>query len=248
MPTIPAMPAPALDDPVSSTLIYQSLYAPANPPTTPEILHGGLDFDNLDLALTKLRMSHVQAGAMVAGFWLPCTDYHWLYARRFSKDTNLGEFEQQNCTIAGLCATFFLPWTAAAVFFWWHGFFRQDATEWDTDFDSGGPYEEYWNHRVWTDGIEYTPHYGRMPAARQSIGMPDGTGPDGYVDPGDAAENRWRDVTKIGMRTSIDFCKRGEHSIVLTSFPNVYETDPKIAKLAVPRAAIGVLAFRGTGG
>lgn len=253
MPVIPAMPA--LSGPVDPTDWYaDGLFLPAQPPDTLEVLNGGCDAAQYTGGDDSIPIGVVDYGAFAVGRYDGFRDWQYAYARGANNDddgSGRGRREVNRQVIGKLTATFVLPWAASFVWLSWEAFCRHDATQWDTDGDdpvvSRRYRKEFWDFRTYYDGSELVAIYARLPHGRYSVGDSNQaapTDPDGYLDPGLHAENRWRHVTRCQMLTSAANCARGRHRVRVTGFPGIFTDDPKLAKLLIPSGRVTVLAVR----
>lgn len=247
MPDIPAM---ALASPtVDIGEVYtQGVWAPANPPTSFEILLGGLDKDNLDAVTYPRPIAPwmTQYGTFAAAVYQGFDRWDHVYALQLADDTDTprGVKEVNRCIVPGLALNFYLPWDASVIWFGFQAFFRQDATLWDYTGGAGAVrVPEFWDYRVRMDSAYVHEMYGRLPFGRSSV-SPCGPIPP-TVDPGQQDPRRFRFVTRDASRKAGDpECLHGPHTFRLSLWSGVIGPDPKTAKCIVPTGAMWVLALR----
>jgi hypothetical protein len=237
MPVIP--PMALVSSTVDAEEIYrEGLFKPVNPPTSLEILNGGMDELNYGGGAGTLPTHSFQYGAFVAGFYVGFDRWEFTYARQMSDDNEL------RVVHAGLSARIFIPFAARYVLYGFQAWFRQDATVWDTDgLDDAGVAttikHEFWDWRVMFGGSEITGLGGRLPPGRYSPDSP--TTSPFTSDPGAHAENRWRYVARTASANNV---AKGYETLRVSVWSGVIGPDPKKAKLVTPSGGLWILAMR----
>lgn len=244
MGTISASSIPAGN--VTAADVYDAdgkTFNPANPADSLEVLNGDMQQANYSGADATLPLWACQLGTFATGFYSGFDTWEFAYAKLIVNDTGTGGATEDLRVIhATLTSNYFLPWKAGVLFFGFQAFFRQDATQWDSD---GTPKREFWDWRFSMDGTIFSGLYGKLPAARTTTCLPtDDPDTKDWVDPGDANENRWRWISKTGMKKSGSALDRGNHRLKLSVWANIEAPDAKIAKLLVPTGGIWLLALR----
>lgn len=245
MSTIPA--AAVLTGDVNVEDIYDNgLWAPANPPTSLEVLNGGCNHGNYASGDNSIEMQSVQVGTFGAIFTASVARAELVYALTFVQSTSsdLGENQDNRAGLSALGASFFLPWDAVGLLYIVQAWVHHDATEWDHDDDESGVDPEHWDYRIFLDGNEDGAAYGRLPVTRTSDGQADGAGTDGYVDPGLSAEIRFRHLSIVSGFQNPDDMRKGPHKLLMSLWPVVTPPDPKTEKVTICEASIIVLALR----
>lgn len=243
MPVIPSYTPPA-GRVIAGAIYENALYAPAIPADTAEVLSGGLDNASYTGGDDSIPMSVIQSGTFAAAFYAGFDRWEFLYARQFNNDGNRGGTLTNRQIVAGLAATFTLPWTASLLFIGYQAFCRHDATVWDNDGNSIGRTPEWWDLRVHTDSSELTNLYARLPAGRVSNVGPSVASAEPFVSPGYHAENRWRWESKFQMIASGGMLTKGRHRLRVSGWPAIYAEDNTLAKCVIPTGGITVIALR----
>lgn len=237
MPVIPAMALSGLQ--VNAPNIYsEGLYAPANPPTSLEVLHGGLEEANYAGGAGSIPAFACATGAFVVGYYVGFDRWEFTYAKQMSNDPD------QRVVHAGLTSQVFLPWDASMVWFGFQALFRQDATVWDRDKidDALNPTtlkREFWDWRFSFNGSPVSGLAGRLPPGRWTDDSPD-TSPV-VMDPGWHNENRWRYVARTASELNVG---KGYRSLSLNLWAGVFGPDNKSAKVITPSGGVWIFAVR----
>lgn len=226
----------------SSTVEAAELYdkivygpQPALPHQTFEALNGSLDAGNWKSG-EKLPAWGWQYGAFAQGMWHGFDQHEFVYARQLGGGGKQGQEISERAVLAQHTANVFLPWQASVVLFGVQGFFQQDATRWDNGEQHGGPFNEFWDYRIEFGGNVFPGLYGRLPHSRTTNHRPT----DGQ-EPGYAAENRWRYVSKFGMVKNVP---KGHTRVRMSLWAGVFAPDIAKAKVAIPTGGVWVLALR----
>jgi len=223
---------------VDATELYDKIiYGPSTtlPHQTFEAMNGDMDGGNW-AANEKLPAWGWQYGAFAQGKWHGFDQHEWVYGRQLGGGGKNGDLISERAVLAQHTATVFLPWPASVVLFGVQAFFQQDATVWDNKVTHGGPFYEYWDYRIEFGGNVFPGLYGRLPHARTTDHMPT----DG-VDPGYAAEQRWRYVSKFGMVKSVP---KGHTRVRMSLWAGIFAPDEWKTKVAIPTGGVWVLALR----
>ncbi len=237
MPIIPAMTLSGTS--VHAGRIYsEGLFNPVNPPTSLEILHGGLASDNYAGGTSSIPAYACAPGSFVRGF------YHGFERWEFTYASQLGNDPESRVVHSGLTTRLFLPWDASFVLFGFQALFRQDATVWDTDgLDDAGlatpDKREFWDWRVMFNGSPVSGLAGRLPPGRWSDDSPD-TVPF-TMDPGYHSENRWRSVARTAMILDVP---KGHRSVSLSLWAGIIGPDQKQSKVVTPSGGLWIFAAR----
>jgi hypothetical protein len=223
---------------VDATELYDKIiYGPSTtlPHQTFEAMNGDMDGGNW-AANEKLPAWGWQYGAFAQGKWHGFDQHEWVYGRQLGGGGKDGALISERAVLAQHTATVFLPWPASVVLFGVQAFFQQDATVWDNKVLHGGPFYEYWDYRIEFGGNVFPGLYGRLPHARTTDHRPT----DG-VDPGYAAESRWRYVSKFGMVKSVP---KGHTRVRMSLWAGIFAPDESKTKVAIPTGGVWVLALR----
>jgi hypothetical protein len=214
------------------------LWAPKNPPESAEMLHGGLDEDQMNGVFGQIQAWACQHGAFARGFYQGFDRREFQYARQLDGDgATFGDgfqgTEDQRIKHAALCLRFFVPWPALVIF-GYQAFFRQDATIWENDEQF--PNREYWEARLRFSQAVKQALYVRLPPNRASTGTP-AVGP--YS--GEGTERVWKWVHKQGRQLVTD---PGYYQIEVTMWARIFEPDEERCKLIAPTGGVWALALR----
>jgi hypothetical protein len=208
---------------------------PTIPHLTFEAMNGSMDPGNWKSG-AKLPAWGWQYGAFAQGKWHGFDQHEFVYARQMGGGGKQGQEISERAVLAQHTTNIFLPWTASVVLFGVQASFQQDATVWDNDLTSGGPFYEFWDYRIEFGGNVFPGMYGRLPHARASASM----ATDG-VDPGYACEHRWRYVSKFGMVKNVP---KGHTRVRMSMWAGVFAPDGPKAKVVIPTGGVWVLALR----
>jgi hypothetical protein len=222
-----------------------ALYDPAQPLTMAE-LRGGLEGpgaaapadENYAGGDDSIEPWMVQVGALVVGSSWGSDKWTFQYAKQLALfgDGTVDNKANLRVVHGELSKRLFLPWDAGTVIFGYQGFFRQDATWWDTDEDDE---EEWWDVRTTVRGVTKQSMYAKLPFGRDSTDTPS-TNP--YLDPpGMHAENRWRWVEKTSMMKDVS---KGYFPFKVSIGCKILQPDQETAKLLTPTCSAFVIAFR----
>lgn len=255
MPVLPVMPLPGSGEVDPAEWYDTGLYAPANPADTLEILDGGQDEDNYVGGDDSIPMEMVQIGTFALAGYAGFRRWQFLYGRGFNMDESVppGSRYAARQVVAGLAFTFSLPFDVSFLWFGFQAYCRQDATVWDTNGNGTappmpGPLYEFWDMRTYLDTEELESLYAKLPHGRQTAGTPDSSDPtgdpDGFLDPGMHAENRWRYVSRIALNQGGAHTSKGTHRLRVTAWPRLYKNDASRSKLILPTGGITVCAIR----
>lgn len=231
MPVLPALVI-ATDTVEPDAFYADSLYEPANPPGTLEMLNGGLDADNWYGTVGSVPVWACQSGAFTAGLYNGFTRWEFAYARQLSYTASSGERHQ--IVHAGLSATYWLPWNASVICLWWQAMFSHHCGYWTV----ATPSVEWWEIHTRLDGALIVGSDSRLPHGIVSIGTlatPSGD---------DMDEDRFRYVCKIVQRSGMSGTL-GPHKIRVTLWARLrgdYDADK--ANVITRAGGVGVVAFR----
>jgi hypothetical protein len=230
MPNLPpfSIVSPTLD----AAEVYSGIYQPANPPTSLEILNGGMDEDNLGTGV-KADAWTCEPGAFTTGFSDGFERWEFAYARQFSSGNN-GSQHADRLVSSGWTLRRFLPWPAKLLFVSYEGWITHDATFWDPE--EGASLYERWDMRVRVNGTEMTELYAVLPIGRVDTGTPSAPVSTDMHD-----ESRWRFVNKMGL---VENVPRGRLSLDVSVYANIYAPDPRRAKWIAREGRVTVFAIR----
>lgn len=240
MPAIPAMALPAGSDVNADDIYAEGLFAPDQPPTSLEILNGGVDEANYGGGAGTIPPWACQWGSFAVGYWVGFDRWEFAYAKQMSNDNSL------RVVHAGLASRVFLPWDARLVLYGFSAWFRQDATIWDTDgldddTAAATPVKrEYWEGKVYFGGAEVDGLEFRLPPGRHTASSPY-TLPPALTDPGVHAENRWRYVARSSAQKNIG---KGHRKVRVSMWAGVIGPDQLLEKLVTPSGGLFILALR----
>lgn len=231
MPIIPGMSLSSTA--VDPREIYsEGLYAPANPPTSLEVLNGGLDANNYGDSSKTLPIWTAKIGAYAAGFYSGFDTWDFIYASQMAATNNTASESSRRVIHSSLCAKVFLPWDAAVVLYGFQAYFRHDAT-FRNPWTAGT--SQFWDLRVTFDGAANRSLYTKLPRTRADQSSLD--------DAQYAHEEYWPYVTKQAMKTNVS---KGYRTITTSIWAQIGPAS-NIAhkeKLLTPNGAIWILAIR----
>jgi hypothetical protein len=242
MPTIPNMTLAS--NAIDATEIYQNgLYAPANPPTSAEVLNGGLEQANYDGAAGSIKPYMMDMGTFARGYSASFSRREFVYAKQL--DENFEEFTISACAIS---TRLFLPFEARVIQYGWQCWFNHDASSYYTGGSSFIGHE-FWQYKLdlWSKSTSAVltasqSLTGRLPYGREKVG---GTWNENN---GVMEEARWYYVSKTGMLSG-NFTK-GYYDLSLQLSARLFTpssssiVDGSIAKNKLMSGTIWVLALR----
>lgn len=215
------------------------VWKPGIAPTTFEVMLGGMTNPNYAGGNDSIKPCHCIPGAFMRAFYLPFDDWNITYACQAGEDANHGADEVNRVYVAGLCGSYFLPWTARFIWYGWQAFFRQDATEWANGAYPGNPME-YWDLRTRIGSVTPQELYARLPHGR-STNAAGGTAGTGV---GHHREECWRYVSKLAIADTSPAIDPGQHLIRVSTWAGVIGPDPEKAKVVIPTGGLWAVAFK----
>ena len=248
MPTIPPMdiPGPIVD----AEDFYRvgqggGLYDPMGTQNKSlESLNGLLDKGNFKSAF-KVEPWMAQVGTFARGAYWGSDRWEFTYTSQMSRDVATSHNDVvgvNRIILTQLSRTLFIPWKPSIILWGFQGWFRQDATKWDTIQTEGNISTtiESWDLQVKINNAELTSHrvllpYGRGTTARpqMSTNFWGSSGPQTTTDPGEQYEDRYRFVEKSGQS---GLSEAGFFSLEVSLGSNHFEQFKGSATIDVPGA------------
>lgn len=271
MPMIPALNANTYADGkvVDADTIYtESLYKPTAemfsvPTRTFELLNGGMTSSNFGGADHTLKAHQVEMGSMVRAYYHGFNRADFVYAEQTANivaDVQTGISRATERIIhSQLTANIFLPWDTNTVMYGYQAMFNHDATQF-VAANGGGSIsdQEFWDIELQigrnldastlstaTSNPAYA-LYSRLPHNRyadEDNGTTEDNGSGDYYSP-IGLEGSFKFVSKTGMLTGNDAPSKGFMEVRLTVGANIFNNDPRKAKLKTLSGGIWILALR----